>query len=326
MRRDKFLLGILICVCIALLVDILANTVWRFNAADMRERGAAVEIVSATIQNEEETEADEEEDDDEYSASFEHTFEIQNEWKNHYDAEMTLKNTGDNVIKDWEVAFRFDGKIENIRNARIVSHDDDIYVIKNDGNDGDIKAGERAAFGFTVQYREKKPQEPYDLSMDKYFDNVHSEDYDIKLKQITTQESEILGQISIKNKSEQTIERWRFYFGANFEIVNIRSAKTSERERDTDYISYVMYSRGSHQNIEPGETITILFTGRLLEDKKGAIYDDFLEQLTIDPYDEYDDLDEDDCIWEGDEEEEDPMTVVDDEIFDDDDFDQKEDY
>lgn len=322
MRREKFLVGLLVCVCIALLVDILANTVWNFSTEAISGRGAVVDIISATNQNMGDTEVDE--DDDYYKPVFEHTFEIQNEWDNHYDAEMTLKNTGDKVLEDWEVAFMFDGEIENIWNARMVSHYDDIYIIKNDGKNKDIKAGHTAAFGFTVQYGEKKPQEPYNLSMEKFWGDA--DDCDVKLKQVTTKEGGILGQITIKNESEQTIEGWRYYFEGNFEIVNSWGARADEEQRDTDCVSYYMYNGDLHQDIKPGEIITIRFTGRLLEveDEEGEIIDDFLEQFTVAPYDEEDEVDDDDCIWEGDEYENDTMPVVDDEVLDEDDYDRME--
>ncbi len=70
-----------------------------------------------------------------------------------------------------------------------------------------------------------------------------------------------------------------------------------------------------------GEAVT-----KLLEDRGGEMCDKFLEQGIQSSYNEDDEVDEDDCIWEGDEDEDedDSMSVVDDEIFDEDDYDRME--
>ncbi len=70
---------------------------------------------------------DEENSDDFIDMTFEHSFKIQNEWHQHYNAEMTLRNISEDSIENWEIAFMFDGEIENIWNAKIVSHRDPSY-------------------------------------------------------------------------------------------------------------------------------------------------------------------------------------------------------
>lgn len=98
-----------------------------------------------------------------------------------------------------------------------------------------------------------------------------------------------------------------------------------------------MVERKSSANQSIGEAIT-----KLLEDRGGEMCSEFLKQGIKSSYNQEDEekndskpvadgkssgkddeVDEDDCIWEGDEDEDedDSMSVVDDEIFDEDDYD-----
>lgn len=284
--------------------------------------------ISSNVQVEAETSPDvaeagtADEENDFEDVSFEHTFEIQSEWENHYNAQMSLKNTAGHKIKNWEVAFMFDGEIENIWNAKIVSHYNNVYVIKNAGWNGDIKPGENVTFGFTVRYEGEKPKEPYDLDMEKVSDIV-SEGCKIEFKPFTNYENKVEGQIEITNTSDSYIEDWSLALDADFEIIEIWNANISRQSygENEEEVQYFLDHATYNQSIEPGQTINVGFIGELLEGAQGIIRNETLYQLTVFPYDEEDELSEDDCIWEGDEDEDDPMSVIDDEVFDEDDYD-----
>ena len=269
-------------------------------------------------------------EEDYENISFEHSFKIQNEWENHYTAEMTLKNTGKNEIENWEIAFKYDGEIENIWHAKIVSHYDNVYVIKNAGWNQNINAGEQVTFGFTVKFDGQKPEEPCNVDMQRIsvqvFDNCN-----IEFKQFTKYENKVQGQVEIKNTSDDYIEDWSFEFECNFKIVDIWNAKVYEENFESDNdednpttAHYSMTNVGYNQSIEPGQTINFGFVGELLEGNDAKFENEALYQLTVYPYEEEEELNEDDCIWEGDVEDDVPMSVVEDEVFDEDDYDRME--
>lgn len=73
-------------------------------------------------------------------------------WQGHKIVEVTLTNTGTKTIKDWSAAFRMNGKIDNIWNARALSGDEGMFQIKNADYNAVIAAGASVTFGFQVSY------------------------------------------------------------------------------------------------------------------------------------------------------------------------------
>lgn len=73
-------------------------------------------------------------------------------WQGHKIVEVTLTNTGTKTIKDWSAAFRMNGEIDNIWNARALSGDEGMFQIKNADYNAVIAAGASVTFGFQVSY------------------------------------------------------------------------------------------------------------------------------------------------------------------------------
>ena len=73
-------------------------------------------------------------------------------WQGHKIVEVTLTNTGTQTIKDWSVAFRMNGAIDNIWNAKVLSDDEGMFQIKNADYNAVIAAGASVTFGFQVSY------------------------------------------------------------------------------------------------------------------------------------------------------------------------------
>lgn len=74
------------------------------------------------------------------NGSIEMEISITASWDNHYNADVTLKNKLDEKIDNWMVAFDFNNNIENIWNAKIISHEKNHYVVKNADWNGTIKS------------------------------------------------------------------------------------------------------------------------------------------------------------------------------------------
>ena len=98
-------------------------------------------------------------DDVQEKASYEVSFKRNASWQGHINGEITIKNNSSLPIKDWKLRFLFDGFIENIWNASVVSTEDEI-VISNVGWNQDIAAGEEISFGFiaSVESENIKPE------------------------------------------------------------------------------------------------------------------------------------------------------------------------
>lgn len=315
MRQKVLAIVLVICICI-----IEVSGIIRTNTS--MEVKAEVKTGHSSDEN----------SDDFVDMMFEHSFKIQNEWHQHYNAEMTLKNVSEDLIENWEIAFMFDGEIENIWNAKIISHSDNIYVIKNASWNQDIKADASVSFGFTVAYEGEKPEEPYNVDMEKMEYKV-VDGYEINFKQFTKYENKIQGLIEITNTSDNYIEDWSLIFDSNINIIDIWNAKISETsynydeedEEQTEPVGmhYFMENAGYNQNIEPGQTINFGFIAELIKGEDAVIDNELLYQLTVMPDTEDDTISDDDCIWEGDEVIVNKSYVTDEEL-DDDDYDQIE--
>ncbi len=285
---------------------------------------------SGEYDNPEDYEDEEEvEEEDEFSLlSFDHEFKIRDSWENHYNAEMSIKNTSADPIENWQVAFRFDGEIENIWNAKIVSHEDDVYVIKNVGWNQDISPRGSVSFGMTVKYEGAKPEEPHGVDIDPMLDEV-AEGCDVVFKQFSNNGNVIQGQIEITNNTEKNIEDWSLDFDANFEITNIWNAKVDESdalysdedEEQMNGIRYSVKNMGYNQNIEPGQTTNFGFIGNLLSGENAVVSETALYQLTVMPDDAEEEEENEDMYIYEDDVVDDTMSEVEDEELDEDDAD-----
>ena len=101
------------------------------------------------------------------------------------DNEETIYAEDENVIKEDYDDVSFDyGDIENIWNAKIVSHYDNVYVIKNAGWNQNINASGQVTFGFTAKFDGHKPEEPCSVDMQRVLERVF-DNCNIEFKQFT---------------------------------------------------------------------------------------------------------------------------------------------
>ena len=73
---------------------------------------------------------------------------ISNQWETGYIVDVTIKNSSDKPIEDWEMVFSLPKEIKNIWNGRIAKSQTGGYRIQNLGYNGNIKPRESVSFGF----------------------------------------------------------------------------------------------------------------------------------------------------------------------------------
>lgn len=137
---------------------------------------------------------------------------VTDEWENHYNAEVTIKNVMNEPMDDWMVAFDFTDEIEHIWNAQIVSRDENgHYVVRNADWNQDIQPNESAVFGMTVKYGNEISQ------LTDYYDVTDlqetEKDYNVEYTQFSKWDNKVNGQITIHNNSDQEIRTggWSFW-------------------------------------------------------------------------------------------------------------------
>lgn len=180
---------------------------------------------------------------------------VTDEWTNHYNAEVTIKNVMDEKWDDWMVAFDFTDEIEHIWNAKIVSCNDEghHYVIKNVDWNQDIQPGESVVFGMTVKCGNgiSRLTDYYDAT-----DLQESEkEYEVEYTQFSKWDNKVNGQITIRNKSDREIRDWRLEFLGNIAFIQVWNAEVLENDNGDCYVKNMSYN----QNIPAGGEVSFGF-------------------------------------------------------------------
>ena len=262
--------------------------------------------------------------------AFDADYKVTSQWENHCNAEVTIKNTGFEKVDNWQIAFTYTGEIEQIWNAQIVSHEGDVYVIKNVKWNQDIAPNASVGFGFRVKY-DKMPEKPKDFNIQKMEEEVVEDGYEFKYTEFARWGNELQGQIEITNLSDNYIEDWRLMFDTNVKIKQMWKAHVTDEcenyasdlledddimeeegtEEETDEIfdeevvgyNYNLYNEGYNENIAPGETINFGFIAESVDGQETQFDNAELSQLTATPEE-----DEEDEYIEGESEEMEEIT------------------
>ncbi len=75
-------------------------------------------------------------------------FAVTNDWGSGFGAAMTIRNNGATPISGWTLAFDFAPSINDIWNARIISHQGSHYVLQDAGYNSTIAPGASISLGF----------------------------------------------------------------------------------------------------------------------------------------------------------------------------------
>lgn len=187
------------------------------------------------------------------NGSIEMEISITASWDNHYNADVTLRNKLNEKIDNWMIAFDFNNNIENIWNAKIISHEKNHYVVKNADWNQDIPVRGQITFGMTVSYEEEVS------NLTNYYDATDlievERDYDITYTQFAQWDNKINGQITIQNNSEEDIEDWRLELLSDVDFDNVWNAELLECADGYSYLENMSYN----QNIPAGGSVSFGF-------------------------------------------------------------------
>lgn len=75
-------------------------------------------------------------------------FQVTSDWGSGFTGQITITNSKQQAVNDWQLEFDFPGTITAIWDASIVSRTGNHYVVKNAGWNSSIPAGGTASFGF----------------------------------------------------------------------------------------------------------------------------------------------------------------------------------
>lgn len=154
------------------------------------------------------------------------------------------------------MSFNLDGKISQIWDAHIVDEKDKAYIVKNNKWNQDIEVGGTVKFGLIVEYSDgTDDNEPYNYNMSKAC-GIVEKDYDVSYNISSKWDGGLIGNITITNKSEQTIEDWKVKFKSDISIQSIWNAKIELNEDNYYYLNNANYNA----DIEPNKSVSFGFS------------------------------------------------------------------
>lgn len=184
------------------------------------------------------------------------TYRISSQWEGAFNADVTVKNTGELAMENWALGFALPYEITNIWNGAVQSYENGIYEIKNAGSNQDIAAGGSVNFGFTAKSEGELvlPTEFNKLGTEQV---VESGQYEVSSAVTNDWGSAFNGEIRIKNISQTAIEDWQLSFDYEGTIERFWTAEITGHTGN----HYVIHNAGYNANIQPGETLTLGYTG-----------------------------------------------------------------
>lgn len=83
---------------------------------------------------------------------FSTSFKVTNKWENQFQGEITITNTSDKTIENWNITCKFKYEITEIWNAFVYDYKGDIYQFKNAEWNSDIALDASVSFSFTANW------------------------------------------------------------------------------------------------------------------------------------------------------------------------------
>lgn len=188
-------------------------------------------------------------------SNFRVTFSIFDAWEDNYNANITIENIGESVIKNWYLKFPFDEEIADIWNAKIDKYEEGLYVIKNATWNMNIPVNGKVSFGFSSS--KKFTDFPPEYALVGENSETPTEDYTISYQLDNDWGEGFTGTISITNNTDITLEDWALEFDFDRTIINIWNGVIASH----DGSHYLIQNDGNNSNISAGGSISFGFSG-----------------------------------------------------------------
>lgn len=191
---------------------------------------------------------------------YEVKFNVDSKWDGAFNGSITITNTGNKAIENWELSFEMQNNITNIWNAVITSHEGNTYKIKNAGWNQDIEAGKSVTFGFGASYNSEItiPSEYQMLGKEQ---EVSEEKCKISYSISSQWDTGYVMEVTITNISDKAIEDWEILFDLGNEITNIWNGKIISNANGQYDIKNCSYNA----NISAGGSVSFGFQASITD-------------------------------------------------------------
>ena len=185
-------------------------------------------------------------------------FKIINRWNNQFQGEITITNTSEKTIKNWNVTCNFKHEITEVWNAFVYDHKGDTYQFKNAEWNADIAPGASVSFSFTANWNNDTIGNPskFELSSEKI--TLDGDNYKAEFSVTSDWGDGYTGSITITNDTDKEIRDWVLSFDFDYDIDTVWNASIIEHNEN----HYVIQNTGYNGNLKKGEKIEIGFQGK----------------------------------------------------------------
>lgn len=180
-------------------------------------------------------------------------FVVDGQWDGGYNGRLVLRNVSDKPVRNWKISFSCKDELYNFYHATLASHEEDIYIIQNNGYNRDIQPGASVELGFGGSYSGEisKPENFKFLSAVTEVE----EGAQISFALSSQWQDGCCCEVTIQNQGSRPIEDWRLFFLLDAKITNLWNAAIISMENGR----YTVRSCDYNSVIPAGEAVTFGF-------------------------------------------------------------------
>ena len=190
-------------------------------------------------------------------------YTIKNEWTGNQNIEVTITNTGDDVLSGWAMGYNAFGEIGGLWNAKIYGHQGTEYILSSAGYNDELAPGQSTNFGYTLTGNKFKiPQNIVNCAERVDITEGYNVYYNITGDYGDTYQAEMV----IENLSDTDINAWQLNFDGNASIDNLWNGKLLENNNG----SFKVKNAENNSVIAAGDSASFNFSGRKLDEEAGS--------------------------------------------------------
>ena len=181
-------------------------------------------------------------------------YTIKNEWTGNQNIEVTITNTGDDVLSGWAMGYNAFGEIGGLWNAKIYGHQGTEYILSSAGYNDELAPGQSTNFGYTLTGDSFKiPQDIVNCAKRVDMAEGYNVYYNVTADFVDTYQAEMI----IENTSDTDITAWQLSFDGNVSIDNLWNGKLLENNNG----SFKVKNAENNSVIAVGSSVSFNFGG-----------------------------------------------------------------
>ena len=154
-------------------------------------------------------------------------YTVKNEWTGNQNIEVTITNTGDDILSGWAMGYNAFGEIGGLWNAKIYGQQGTEYILSSAGYNDELAPGQSTNFGYTLKGDNFKiPQNIYNCAERVDITDGYNVYYNITGDYGDTYQAEMV----IENLSDTDINAWQLSFDGNATIDNLWNVNLIDNE------------------------------------------------------------------------------------------------